>query len=199
MKWKTVVATSTVVVGVSLICFGLLELRDVMTRHGTQPLITESSVEMLPSRDDMPSEWLISSSSDVSLNMNEFVEGSTVSFYKKIGVTHSERKEKYFFVTFSIYVFSSIDSAKAFCDEEVNRLKSEGDYRELAILGVFCAIFDSNSTQTGYSWGHEHNIAFIVFTHSNTVFGTEHELVSFTNLLKRKISEQTARLEIYEP
>jgi hypothetical protein len=199
VKWTIVVATSAVVVGVGLICFGLLELRNAMTGHGTQPLITEQSIEMLPSRDDIASEWLISSSSDVALDMNEFAEGSMVSCHKKIGSTHSERKEKYHVATFSVYIFSNIDSAKVFYNKEVNKLKSEGDYREVAIPGVFSVIFDLNSTQTGYSWGYEHNIAFSVFTYSNTVFGTEDELLSFTSLLKSKISERTARLETSEP
>jgi len=92
-----------------------------------EQLITAPLDELLPSREDIPSEWWTGSSSSKTLNEPGFVEGKMVSYYKEFG-EWSEMD-----VEFCVYRFSDANSAKTYCDKKVNNLKSEGGYTEVAI------------------------------------------------------------------
>lgn len=187
MNWKIAVifvaATMLVITG-----FGLLELSETWTHEDTQVIITKPLNEMLPSRDDMTLEWSGGISNAVTLDASGFREGSEVSYHKKLGSTHSQKKEYWYFTTFYVYKFSDANSAKVYYDNEVNKTKSEGGYNEVPISGVFAVIYDYGTTEEGFSWGHKSNIVFSVYVYNNAVFEVEDELTDFTNLLKDKIT-----------
>jgi hypothetical protein len=188
VNWKIVVVIFAVAVPVGAIGFGLMELEKTRTKEEIDGLISKPLDDLLPSRDDMADEWLIGSSSDVTLNVSGLTEGSIVSYYKQIGSTHSQKKEYLYFTTFFVYRFSDADSASMCFDKEVNKIKSDGSYKEVAISGVFAVIYDYGTTEEGLSWGHKSNIVFSVYVYNNAVFEAEGELIVFTNLLKSKIT-----------
>jgi len=188
MNYKIVVAIFAVAVAVGVIGFVLMELEKTRTEEEIDGSISKPLDNLLPSRDDMADEWLIGSSSDVTLNVSGFTEGSIVSYYKQIGSTHSQTKEYLYFTTFFVYRFSDADSASVYFNKEVNETKSEGGYKEVAISGVFAVTYDYGTTEEGLSWGHKNNIVFSVYVYNNAVFEAEGELIDFTNLLKSKIT-----------
>lgn len=65
-----------------------------------------------------------------------FVEGKTVN-YNKIFSGDSIMN-----LRFSVYRFSNVTSAEAYCNEEIDEIKSEGGYTEVTMPEVFAVVVD---------------------------------------------------------
>jgi len=142
-----------------------------------EDLITAPLDELLPSRDDIPSEWWTGGSWNVTLSESGFVEGKAVGYYKEFG-EYSEMD-----VDFCVYRFSNVSSAEAYCDKEINQIKSGGGYTEISILGAFAVVYDYGTEEEGMSWGVINNIVYKVEVYNDYILeDPTDELVSFTNL-----------------
>jgi len=99
-----------------------------------QPLITKSAVEMLPTPEELPTEFTIGEIKDITESMTKnalgFESGKMLSIdkYKILGTGVYD----YTSVDFSILKFSTIDYAKSFFNNNVNNVKSSGGYTKLS-------------------------------------------------------------------
>lgn len=99
-----------------------------------QPLITKSAVEMLPTPEELPTEFTIGEIKDITENMTKnafgFESGKMLSIdkYKILGIGVYD----YTSVDFGVYKFSAINYARSFFDSNVNNVKSSGGYAKLS-------------------------------------------------------------------
>lgn len=183
--WKTIFVVSVLL---GIIGFGLSRLLRTQTPEETGELITRPLDDLLPSRDDVATEWLGGDSSGVTSDANGFLEGRSTYYHKRIGSTHSGGRDYFYFTTLFVYRFSDVLSAEAYFDSEVNRMISEGGYQDVAIPDVFAATYDYGTADEGFSWGHRQNLVFGVYVYNNAVFEADKELIEFTNLLLDRIA-----------
>ncbi len=183
--WKTVFVVAAIL---GIIGLALLRLWGTQTPKETGELITRPLDELLPSRNDVATEWLGGDSSSVTLDTRGFLEGRSALYHKRIGSTHSGGRDYFYFTTLFVYRFSDASSAEAYFDSEVNRMILEGGYQEVIIPGVFAAIYDCSTADEGFSWGHRQNLVFGVYVYNNAVFEADKELIEFTNLLIDRIT-----------
>jgi len=149
-----------------------------------EELITAPLDELLPSREDIPTQWRTGSSSNITIAEPGFIEGKTVN-YNKIFSGDSIMN-----LRFSVYRFSNVTSAEAYCNKEIEEIKSEGGYTEVIIPEVFAVVMDYGVVDEALSWGVISNIVFTVNV-LNTYYleNPTDELITFTNLEKSIIPE----------
>lgn len=142
-----------------------------------EDLISKSLDELLPAREDIPTEWWTGGSSNKTLTEAGFVEGKSAFYYKDFGEFSAME------VTFFVYRFSNASTAEAYCNKEINKIKSEGGYTEVSIAGVFAVLYDWGTEEDGISWGVISNIVFKVNVYNDYIFeDPTDELIEFTNL-----------------
>ncbi len=147
-------------------------------------LITDPLEDLLPSREDIPTQWHTGSSSNTSIQEPGFLEGKTVSYNRIFGDTDV------MVLYISVYRFSNATMANEYCDKEINEIKSEGGYSEITISGVFAVIIDYGTLEEAISWGVTSNIVFTVKV-INTYYyeNPTDELIYFTNLENNIVPE----------
>ena len=139
-----------------------------------EELITTPLDELLPSREDIPTEYRTGSSENLTLTDPGFIEGKEVN-YVKLGVGYTIDLH----VSFQVYRFSDIDSANTYYYKKVNDIKSEGGYTEVLIPGAFAATYPYGRAD---SWGVISNIVFSVRLFSEYSWeDMTKELKDFTN------------------
>jgi hypothetical protein len=145
---------------------------------------------LLPSKNDDPiaypvlrePEWYYGSSWSENLSAPGFVEGRAVGYYKRF-FAHSDMS-----VEFYVYLFSNVSNAEAYCNTEVDQIKSEGGYAEVSISGTFAVVYDYGTQEIGVSWGVISNVVFKVAVYTaNIVEDPTDQLVSFTVLERTRI------------
>jgi hypothetical protein len=146
--------------------------------------------DLLPSKnDDIPSHpvlqepyWYYGISWSENLSAPGFLEGRGVEYYKRNNA-HSDMS-----VEFSVYLFSNVSDAEAYCDSVVNQTESEGGYTEVLISDVFAVVYDYGTQEIGMSWGVISNVVFkvVVYT-ANIVEDPTDQLVSLTDLERTRI------------
>jgi hypothetical protein len=147
-------------------------------------LITAPLDELLPSREDIPTQWHTGSSSNITMEEPGFVEGKTVNYYK-IYVADDLMN-----LHFSVYRFSNITSAEAYCNREIDKIEAEGGYTEVPIPEVFAVVVDYGVFEKAISWGVMSNIVFTVnVLNTYSLENPTDELVYFTNLEKDTVPE----------
>jgi len=147
-------------------------------------LITAPLDELLPSREDIPSEWEMGGFSNVTLEEPGFVEGKTVWYFKDFGGSSAMDLDFY------VYRFSDGNSAKTYHDKEVDEIESEGGYTEVIILDAFAVVYDWGVGEQAVSWGVESNVAFKVEIWNNyEPEDPTDELIAFTDLEKTIVPE----------
>ncbi len=149
---------------------------------------------MLPSKNDDPAtypvlqepQWYFGNSWDERLSVPGFVDGRGVGYYKRF-YAHSDMS-----VEFYVYLFSNVSSAEAYCNTEINRIRSEGGYAEVSIPGTFAVVYDFVTQEIGVSWGVIGNLVFKVAVYTaNIVEDPTDQLISFTVLERTRILEKT--------
>jgi len=147
-------------------------------------LITAPLDELLPSREDIPSEWETGGLSNATLDEPGFVEGKTVWYFKDFGGSSAMD------VDFYVYRFSDMNNATTYYDKEVDEIKSDGGYTEVEIPDAFAVVYDWGIGEQAVSWGVESNVVFKVEIWNN--YESEDpadELITFTTLEKTIIPE----------
>jgi hypothetical protein len=156
-----------------------------------EPLITAPLDDLLPSRNDIPTQWSTGGSSNETLVETGFVEGIKVQYYKLLGYDSMIGLQLY------VYRFSDTTNASAYCNGEIDKTKSQGGYSEVAIADVFAAIFDYGTFKIGVSWGAKSNIVFKVYIYDDYILDNPlDELIDFTNLMKIHIVPEFSSLAI---
>lgn len=149
---------------------------------------------MLPSKNDDPAtypalqepQWYFGNSWDERLSVPGFVDGRGVGYYKRF-YAHSDMS-----VEFYVYLFSNVSSAEAYCNTEINKIRSEGGYAEVLIPGTFAVVYDFVTQEIGVSWGVIGNLVFKVAVYTaNIVEDPTDQLTSFTVLQRTRILEKT--------
>jgi hypothetical protein len=156
-----------------------------------EPLITAPLDDLLPSRDDIPTQWYTGESSNETLAETGFVEGRRVGYYKLLGYDSVIVSDLY------VYRFSDVANASTYCNKEIDKTKSEGGYSEVAIADVFAAIFDYGTFKIGVSWGAKSNIVFKVRIYDDYILEDPvGALLNFTNLMKIHIIPEFSSIAI---
>lgn len=122
-------------------------------------------------------EWYYGTSWNVTVNEPGFLEGKAEGFYKRF-YAYSDMS-----VEFYVYRFSNASSAEAYCNKEINQIKSEGGYTEVPISDAFAVVYDYDTQEIGISWGVIYNIVFKVGVYTGQIVeDPTDQLVSFTIL-----------------
>lgn len=120
-------------------------------------LITKTPAEMLPTRAEIPTEFTTDPVKDVTLNASGFESG------KELSTTKLEGSSGLISVDYTIYKFSTADSAKSWYDKRVNEIKENGGYKEISIAGCFAWKADFGiDGEDGQSICLKNNIVYIV-------------------------------------
>ena len=150
----------------------------------TQKLITKSLDEMLPTRNDISTEWSTGSTENLTLQEEGFIEGKQVSYYKVLSSISGAGIDADFYVR----RFSNSDTAKIFYDKIVNKIKSEGGYKEISITDCFAFTTDMGIEESGESLCTKSNIVYGVYVYTDYIGESPNDDVrDFTNLLKNKV------------
>jgi hypothetical protein len=138
--------------------------------------------------------WYYGNSWSETLSHPGFVGGRGVEYYKRF-YAHSDMS-----VEFYVYLFSNVSSAEAYCNTEINQIKSEGGYTEVSISGTFAVVHDYGTQEIGVSWGVIRNVVFKVEVYTaNIVENPTDQLVSFTVLEHARILEVGVIVESVSP
>lgn len=94
-------------------------------------LITKSTDEMLPTREDIPTEFVMDDIKDVELatSIKGFESGKSLSASKLVGTF----APGLIVVHFKVLKFLSVDDAKEYYGSKVSEIKNDGGYTELNI------------------------------------------------------------------
>jgi len=155
------------------------------TQQTMQKLITKSLDEMFPTRNDISTEWFTGSSEPLKLEEEGFIEGKRVSYYKTLSdITYAGID-----VDFYVRRFSDSNSARIFYEKIINKIKSEGGFKEMHITDCFAFTTDMGREESAESICLKNNIVYGVYVYNDYIWeNPDDELKDFTNLLKNKIS-----------
>lgn len=94
-------------------------------------LVTKSPEEILPTREEIPTEFVMGEIDDIELSEipSGFESGKLLSIYKTVG----RFVIGVVLVDFDVYKFSTISDAEAFYTEKVGNIKNTGGYTEASI------------------------------------------------------------------
>ena len=132
--------------------------------------------ELLPSREDIPSNLRTGDYKNETLNEDGFLEGRSNSYNRLF--------EGYIIMTlrFRVYKFSDSESANSYYNKKVDEIKSTGGYTEVEIPSAF-AVINENGVEIGNSWSVTNDIVWNVEVYNDSVLeNTEDALVSYTLL-----------------
>lgn len=123
-----------------------------------QSLITKSPYEMLPTRNDLSTEWQFGGDGvNETINATGFDSGALMTVRKTSDITPTQ-------VTVHIYKFNSIDNANDYYQTSVNDEKQTGGYKEVSTYRVNADCYAGK--QESFSG----EIAFIYCIKKNVVF-----------------------------
>lgn len=88
-------------------------------------LITKPTKDMLPVRENIPSEFRTGSIRNVTIDASGFIEGSKIQ-YTKIEGTYGA-----IILGFVAYRFDTVENARAYYNAKIDKIKNEGGYTEL--------------------------------------------------------------------
>jgi len=136
----------------------------------TQTLVTKSPLEMLPTRDDLSTEWVIMYGSGQSLdeipyeeNATGFVSGASTQLTKVEATS-------YVGVAALIYRFNSVENANNYHQTKVNQYKQVGGYTELPISGMGADCYGGKTPYGSISlisiYCVKNNVAFYLYSGS---------------------------------
>jgi len=155
-------------------------------------LIDKSAEDMLPDPDQFPTEYKMRKIKTIKENVSGFIEGKSLFVYKyKVSAGYP-----YDFVgiTFSVYKFSDTDSAKAFYNNKVEKVKERRGYTKVNIPGLHGKCFSWKESQystddLGVSNCYYKNVYYeIQVSIGNAILETANNyLEDATRLLDRKI------------
>lgn len=156
-----------------------------------EPLITAPLDDLFPSRNDVPTQWSTGEISNETLNETGFVEGRKERYFELLGY------DSMIILTLYVYRFSDAANASAYCNREINKIKSQGGYSEVAITDVFAAIFNYGTFKMAVSWGVRSNIVFKVDIYDDYILEDPMgALLNFTNLMKIHIIPEFSSIAI---
>jgi hypothetical protein len=147
---------------------------------------------LLPSKSDDPvvypvlqeTEWYYGTSWSETLSVLGFVEGKAVEYYRRYVGPGDIRS-----VEFYAYLFSDGDSAEAYCNGEIDDLRSVIGLSEVSLVGAVGGVYESGGMETGASWGVVSNVVFKVVVYAYIGEDPTDRLVSFTSLELTRIVE----------
>lgn len=91
----------------------------------SQSTLTKSPKDLLPTREDVPTEFKTGSVRNITINATGFESGNIIDFHKLEGTYGLIEVE------FKIWKFSSVEDAKTFYSNKVNKIKEAGGYTKL--------------------------------------------------------------------
>lgn len=102
-----------------------------------QVLVTKSSGDMLPTRDDIPTEFYMKQPEDFTENATGFISGKYLGTYKTTDYGSSAIT-----VGYSVYKFDSEESAKAYAVNLIDGIKEKGGYTKISAGNCFSYKYD---------------------------------------------------------
>lgn len=156
---------------------------------------------LLPSKSDDPAvypvlqetEWYYGTSWSETLSVLGFVEGRAVEYYRRYAGPGDIRS-----VEFYAYLFSDVNSAEAYCNREIDNVKSVVGLTEVLLVGAFGAVYEYGGMETGVSWGIVSNVVFKVAVFAYIGEDPTDRLVSFTSLERTRILDKGASPSVPE-
>jgi len=124
-------------------------------------LITKPTKDMLPVRENIPSEFRMGSIRNVTIDASGFIEGSKIQ-YTKIGGTYEK-----IILGFVAYRFDTVENARAYYNAKINERINKGGYTELKFdVGVESFTY---KVEQGWEYDQTTNLCL----KDNVVFATE--------------------------
>lgn len=136
------------------------------TSSASTALATKSPAEMMPSRDDLSTEWAFPGDIE-SKNATDIESKAVNATGFEAGAVRTIRKQQDVGATVLIYRFDSVNSANSYYQGLINAKKNKGGYKELSTRDVKAACYAGNQQ---FSQGDKE---FIYCTKSNVVFHIE--------------------------
>ena len=129
-------------------------------------LITKPIKDMLPVRENIPSEFRTGSIMKVTIDASGFIEGSKIQ-YTKIEGTYGA-----IILGFVAYRFDTVENARAYYNGKIDKIKNEGGYTELKFdVGVESFTY---KVEQGWEYDQTTNLCL----KDNVVFATEVMIVN---------------------
>lgn len=184
---ESIVITGILLIGIIFLSGCTTQtLTTTTTTQVTQTLITKSLAEMLPTRADIPTEFVISGAGeDATLNAAGFESGGGISTNKLEGTGGM------IFVDYYVYKFSTSDYAKSYYDSRIDEIKQAGGYKEINIASCFAYKEDYGFYgENGESICLKNNVVYGADVDSSQTYK---QIDSFmkdaTNILTNKVSQ----------
>ncbi len=122
---RTVIAVSGIAVFIFLVLMGFSASLQRQPTSQTTTIIERGAGELFPTREELPTEWKISSRSNISLNATGFLEGVEFVIVKQDIVGGAGARIK-------IYKFNTPIIADEYYVAKITQLRAEGGYKEIS-------------------------------------------------------------------
>jgi len=152
---------------------------------------------LIPSKSDDPgvypvlqeTEWYYGTSWSETLSVPGFIDCRAVEYYRRYAGPGDIRS-----VEFYVYLFSDVNSAEAYCNSEIDNVKSVLVETEISIVGVFGVVYEYEDEcvkmEIGASWGTISNVVFKVAVYANLGEDPTDRLISFSSLERMRILDK---------
>lgn len=126
-----------------------------------EQIIIKSPMDMLPTRDEIGTEWVIQKKEEHTINSNGFNSGAYLDIDRMEGMSLSGG---YVYV----YKFNAISNAEIYYKEEIKKIKEKGGYTEINPSGIDaeCFAIKSGDYLAGY-------FKWVICKKNNIIFTSE--------------------------
>jgi hypothetical protein len=146
----------------------------------TEQLITKPAVELLPSKDVVPTQWKIPEHSTIEGSYTGFIDGVRQSYVKGGGLTSET-------TTVEIYRFNSFENATAFYTNLIKEIEEKRGYESRFIAGnCFGAYYQGNFADMMKIPCVKDNVVFTI-TSGGSFLETDENARMFTKLVGNAI------------
>jgi len=151
--------------------------------HSSEIVIQKSVDELLPTREDLPTEWRIGDRIRLTSNATGFIEGAELTITKIEGFGAAG-------VTIKIYKFNTTKEAEKYFIDLVTNLKAKGGYKEISTnlrAKVYGTFFEAINVQISKIYFTKYNIYCEISARGTNYYDTKDDAIRLANLVLQKI------------
>jgi len=180
---RTVIAVSGIAVFIFLILIGFSASLQRQPTSQATTIIEKSADQLLPTREELPTEWRISGKSNISLNATGFLEGVefVIAKTEMLGVARA---------IIRIYKFNTTISADEYYMDKITQIRAEGGYKEISgglnvkSYGTFVEAITGEFSRVYFV---KHNIYVEIWVGGTYYYNTRDDALYLAQLVLRKI------------
>jgi|GEM_PF-2072999 len=183
LGYKSKAIIVTISIFLLLIIAGSLLSPSNNNNHSSEIIIQKSADELLPTREDLPTEWKIGDRIRLTSNATGFIEGAelTITKIEMFGAAA---------VTIKIYRFNTTMEAEKYFIDLVTNLKAKGGYKEIStnLRGkVYGTFFEALNVQISKIYFTKYNIYCEISASGTNYYDTKDDAMRLANLVLQKI------------